>query len=183
MPQIKSTTQFTAPVFAPATSAKDDLWAFVILPKDISAPLVRRGRLTVTVSINGHDLQTTLEPDGQLSHWFKLSEAQGKAAGISLGELASFTITPLAQEPEPELPRDWQQALDACSTAQVTWQATTTLARVDWIHWITTAKQAKTRMKRIKDACDMLAAGKRRVCCFDPSGFYSKALSAPKRAE
>ena len=25
----------------------------------------------------------------------------------------------------------------------------------------------------------MLAAGKRRVCCFDRSGFYSKSLSAP----
>ena len=27
-----------------------------------------------------------------------------------------------------------------------------------------------------------LAAGKRRVCCFDRSGFYSKGLSAPKAA-
>jgi hypothetical protein len=29
----------------------------------------------------------------------------------------------------------------------------------------------------------MLAAGKRRVCCFDPSGYYSKALAAPEAAE
>jgi hypothetical protein len=29
----------------------------------------------------------------------------------------------------------------------------------------------------------MLASGKGRVCCFDPSGFYSKAFSAPKAAE
>lgn len=183
MPQIKSTTQFTAQVLAPATSVKMSMWAFILLPKDVSALLIRRGRLTVAVSIKGYDFQTTLEPDGQLSHWFKLSETQGKAAGVSLGELTMVEITPLAQEPEPELPSDLQLALQTCPTAQVTWQATTTLARVDWIHWITTAKQAKTRLKRINDACDMLAAGKRRVCCFDPSGFYSKALSAPKRAE
>jgi hypothetical protein len=183
MPQSKLTTQFKAQVLAPATSVEDSLWAFVMLPKDISALLVRRGRLTVIVSINGHDFHTTLEPDGQLSHWFKLSEVQAIAAGVSLGELAVFEITPFAQEPEPELPSDLQQALAACPAAQAMWQATTTIARVDWIHWISTAKQSKTRTKRISDACDMLAAGKRRVCCFDPSGFYSKALSAPKRAD
>lgn len=54
------------------------------------------------------------------------------------------------------------------------------VARVDWIHWIVSAKQAQTRAKRISDACEMLASGERRVCCFDPSGFYSKAFGAPK---
>jgi uncharacterized protein YdeI (YjbR/CyaY-like superfamily) len=63
--------------------------------------------------------------------------------------------------------------------SRATWDATTTLARVDWIHWIVSAKQSKTRAKRIADACDMLASGKKRVCCFDPSGFYSKAFCAP----
>ena len=63
------------------------------------------------------------------------------------------------------------------------WRATTTLSRVDWIHWIESAKQARTRPKRISDACDQLAAGKRRMCCFDPSGFYSKALTSPEAAD
>jgi len=29
----------------------------------------------------------------------------------------------------------------------------------------------------------MLSAGKKRVCCFDSSGFYSKSFSAPKAVE
>ena len=29
----------------------------------------------------------------------------------------------------------------------------------------------------------MLASGKRRACCFDRSGIYSKSLDAPKSAE
>jgi hypothetical protein len=53
---------------------------------------------------------------------------------------------------------------------------------VDWIHWIESAKQAKTRAKRVRTACEMLAAGKKRVCCFDPSGYYSKAFRAPEAA-
>jgi len=40
--------------------------------------------------------------------------------------------------------------------------------------WITSAKQAEKRKRRIENACSMLAAGKRRVCCFDRSGIYNK---------
>lgn len=71
----------------------------------------------------------------------------------------------------------------AVPAARQTWQATTTIARVDWIHWMTSAKSSKTRVKRINDAREMLAAGKKRVCCFDQSGYYSKAFSAPEPAQ
>ncbi|HCL86844.1 MAG TPA: hypothetical protein DIC45_10195, partial [Comamonadaceae bacterium] len=80
-------------------------------------------------------------------------------------------------------PPDLQQALAASPQARAVWDATTTLARVDWIHWIESAKQAATRRTRIENACDMLASGKKRVCCFDPSGFYSKSLCAPEAAD
>jgi len=62
------------------------------------------------------------------------------------------------------------------------WSTITPVARRDWIHWITSAKQPETRVRRVANACSMLAGGKRRVCCFDRSGFYSKSMSAPKAA-
>jgi hypothetical protein len=55
-------------------------------------------------------------------------------------------------------------------------------ARRDWILWIVSARQAQSRARRIANACDMLSSGKRRVCCFDRSGFYSKGFSAPVAA-
>jgi uncharacterized protein YdeI (YjbR/CyaY-like superfamily) len=64
------------------------------------------------------------------------------------------------QEPEPQVPSELVDALQAFPEAIVTWENTTTIARLDWIHWITSAKQASTRTKRINDACDMLASGK-----------------------
>jgi len=84
------------------------------------------------------------------------------------------------KEPEPDIPPDFQEALAATPEARKVWNNTTTIARVDWIHWITSAKQLKTRAKRIGDACDMLASGKKQVCCFDQSGYYSKAFRAPE---
>ena len=142
--------------------------------------LSRRGRTTVAVIVNGRPFQAMLEPDGQLSHWLRIPGALMEAADLKFGSSARFEISALQSEPEPELPLDLQSALSSSPEAQQVWRDTSTIARIDWIHWICSAKQAKTRAKRIRDACEMLAAGKRRVCCFDPSGFYSKALSAPK---
>jgi hypothetical protein len=174
--------RFKAKLLRPVESGHDPAWVFVVLPKAVSETLPRRGRTSVHGSINGHAFQATLEPDGQLSHWLRIDRDLQSAAGVKAGETVSLEITPVAQEPEPEVPPDLAEALDSLSGARSTWEATTTLARVDWIHWITSARQAKTRAKRVNDAFAMLKAGKKRVCCFDPSGYYSKAFSAPEAA-
>ncbi len=40
-------------------------------------------------------------------------------------------------------------------------------------------KRAEARAKRLEVARSKLAAGKRRACCFDRSGMYSKSMSCP----
>lgn len=174
---------FTAKILQPAKPDDDTPWAFLILPKEESEKLPRRGRTSVEGSINGHRFQATLDPDGQLSHWLKVDEDLLATADIKIGEIVSIEMTPVAQEPEPSIPSDFQKALESSPEAFAVWRQTTTIARLDWIHWMTSAKQAKTRVKRVNDACEMLAAGKKRVCCFDPSGYYSKALRAPAAAK
>lgn len=171
---------FKATLLRPAKPGKGDDWAFVILPRTVSEKLPRRGRTSVTGTLNGHPFSATLEPDGQLSHWLRVDQSLLDASGVSAGDVVTLEIAAVDKEPEPALPVDFQQALAAAPAARATWDATTTLARVDWIHWIESAKQPKTRQTRIANACDMLASGEKRVCCFDQSGFYSKGLSAPQ---
>ncbi|MET1080473.1 MAG: YdeI/OmpD-associated family protein [Pseudomonas sp.] len=178
---MKST--FTTKLLRPATPGNDDSWAFLILPKTASDTLPRRGRTTVMGTLNGHPFQATLEPDGQLSHWLRVHKELREAASACIGEVVTVEISPIEAEPEPPLPDELQKALAASAAAKATWEDTTTIARLDWIHWIESAKQAKTRKQRLESACEMLAAGKRRVCCFDQSGHYSKSLSAPQAAE
>lgn len=176
-------SRFKAKLLRPAEPDNDAPWAFVILPKSASARLPRRGRTTIEGAINGRGFEATLEPDGQLSHWLRVNKALLEAADLEVGDTVALEIMSVENEPEPEIPSDLQEALAATPDAQAVWNATTTIARLDWIHWITSAKQPKTRAKRIDDACDMLASGKRRVCCFDPSGYYSKAFRAPTAAD
>ncbi|GHC04695.1 YdeI/OmpD-associated family protein [Cerasicoccus arenae] len=174
--------KFEAALLRPAKTGDNDSWAFVVLPKKISENLPRRGRTTVEGKIHGHPFQATLEPDGQLSHWLKIDENLQKAACLDIGEIVTFEIFSMEKEPEPEVPLDLQEALSTVPEAHKVWNKTTTIARIDWIHWIESAKQSRTRTKRINDACAMLSEGKKRVCCFDPSGYYSKAFKAPEAA-
>lgn len=183
MTQMDRKSQFKTRLLRPKVPGDEGLWAFVILPEEVSATLPRRGRTTVDAIINGHSFRVLLEPDGQKSHWLRIDEEILDTSGAAFGAVVQFEIMPVEQEPEPEVPPDFRDALEDSPESKTTWYETTTIARLDWIHWITSAKQAKTRTKRINDACDMLASGKKRVCCFDPSGFYSKAFSAPQVAD
>ena len=176
-------SRFTAKLLAPYDAGGDVHWAFVILPKDVSKKLPRRGRTTVDGIINSHHFRAMLEPDGQLSHWLRIDKALLESADVSVGDIVSFEIMPADREPEPDVPSDLEVALASAPDARANWDKTTTIARLDWIHWITSAKQPGTRIKRVANACEMLASGKRRVCCFDPSGYYSKAFAAPKAKE
>jgi hypothetical protein len=183
MTQVDSKSRFSAMLQRPAKPGSDSAWAFVVLPREASKKLPRRGRTTVEGTLDGHHFQATLEPDGQLSHWLRVGKDLLDAAGAEVGEQVALEIMSAANEPEPDIPSDLREALTAVPEARRVWDSTTTIARVDWIHWVSSAKQQATRLKRIGDACDMLASGKKRVCCFDQSGFYSKALRAPEAAD
>ncbi|MGH8021060.1 MAG: YdeI/OmpD-associated family protein [Opitutaceae bacterium] len=182
LPQTHSKIRFSAKLFRPATTAKGVSWTFLTLPKDASAKLPSRSMTSVEGAINGFSFRATLEPDGQGSHWLRVDRKLREAAGADAGDVVALEIAPAEEEPEPRVPADLRKAFAAAPKARALWSNITPIARRDWIHWIVSAKQPETRARRIDNACAMLAAGKRRVCCFDRSGRYSKSLSAPKAA-
>jgi hypothetical protein len=137
---------------------------------------------TVEGTINGFPFRATLEPDGRKGHWLKVRRRLREAAGTGVGDLVTLEIALAGEEPEPKVPADLRKALMNVPKARAVWSDITPVARRDWIHWIVSAKRPETRERRISNACAMLADGKRRVCCFDRSGFYSKSLSSPKVA-
>ncbi len=176
--------RFSATLFRPKAAAKAVSWTFLILPKEARLP--SRGMVSVEGAFNGTPFRATLEPDGQGGHWLKVDRKLREAAGAEVGHVVTLDIVPVAveNEPEPTVPPDLRKALaaapgDGGAKAREVWSDITPIARRDWIQWITSGKRAETRVKRINAACDMLAKGKRRPCCFDRSGMYAKSLSCP----
>src|SRR5687768_8115328 len=173
--------RFEATLLRPATP-KNASWTFLVLPAAASAKLSTRGPTTIDGTLEGQPFHATLEPDGRGSHWLKVSRALRVAAGAEIGAKVALAIEPAAEELEPLVPADLRKALAAVPEARAQWSSLTPVARRDWIRWLDSAKKPETRERRIANTCDMLVCGKRRVCCFDRSGMYSKALGAPEAA-
>lgn len=70
------------------------------------------------------------------------------------------------KENEIKVPKDLLLALKTSANIQAAWNDITPVARRDFITWIESAKQLETRARRIQIACDKLASGKRRPCCY-----------------
>lgn len=172
---------FSAPLLLPVQPARAT-WSFVLLPRAASKRLPSRGMVSVTGTLDGHAFKATLSPDGYGSHWMKVPRALREAAGAKVGDVVASVITPVDQEPEPKVPLDLRTALAASTATKAQWAAITPVARRDFVQWVTTAKQPETRARRIRNGCEMLATGKRRVCCFDRSGMYDKSAAAPEAA-
>ena len=177
-----SKIRFKARLLQPAAPANGSSWAFLVLPERASAKLPTRGMTTVHGTINGHSFKATLEPDGERSHWLKISRKLREVANAVVGEVISLELTPAGVDLESRVPPDLRKALAAAAKARSLWSEITPKARTDWVQWINSAKRPETRARRVENACKMLAAGKRRVCCFDRSGFYGGNFCAPGAA-
>ncbi|MBX7449046.1 YdeI/OmpD-associated family protein [Mycolicibacterium sp. 3033] len=65
-----------------------------------------------------------------------------------------------------DLPDDLKTALESNPAALTAWNDITPLARNEFICWVTDAKQASTRERRIRRTQEELEEGKRRPCCW-----------------
>jgi hypothetical protein len=164
--QTKSTICFSAKLIRPETTEKTGSWALLTLPRSASAKLPSRGMTMVEGTINAFPFRSALEPKGKGTHTLKVNKTMCDAAGADVGNTVTVEIVRAGEEPEIRVPLDLRKALATAPLAQAGWEDITPMARRDWIFSISSAKQAETRRRRIEKACDMLASGKRRLCCF-----------------
>ena len=86
------------------------------------------------------------------------------------------------EKSEPVVPIGLRAALAAAPQAGAAWESLTPIGRRDFIAWIESAKKEETRLKRIAVACDKLARGERRPCCYSlmPLDFHNALKAAPE---
>ena len=154
-----------------ADLSKIGSWTLLRLPKSASAQLPSRGMTMVDGTINGFPFQVPqpLEPDGKGSHWLRVDEAMREGAGAEPGDTVILEIEPAKEWTEPQVPEDLKIALAADPQAQTLWLDCSTVARWDWIRWISATAQQETRRRRIEVAFSKLKSGERRPCCFNRS--------------
>jgi uncharacterized protein YdeI (YjbR/CyaY-like superfamily) len=67
-----------------------------------------------------------------------------------------------AAKPGPETPADLSQALDANPAARATFDGFPPSCRREYVEWVVDAKRPETRAKRVTQAVEWMAEGKRR---------------------
>ncbi len=143
-------------------------WVIIRLPEKVSEQLPSRGQVMAEGTISGRDLKQVLEPDGRWGHWFKVSPALQKTAGIKIGASVVIEITPSKDWPEPNIPKDFLRELNAApSKVKELWTNITPMARWEWIRWVNATSVTETRARRIEVSISKLRSGKRRPCCFN----------------
>jgi hypothetical protein len=129
-----SRIRFKAKLNRPAAGASTaGSWTFLTLPKAASAKLPSRGMTSVEGTINGHPFRATLEPDGNRSHWLKVSRKLREAAGAEAGDIVTLEIAAKGKEPEPRMPADLRKALASAPKARAVWKDITPIARRDCV--------------------------------------------------
>jgi len=154
---------------------------FVTLPKSVIAQIPTNDKTMIEGTIhNTFPFRAALERDSAGRNRLKVSKAVREAAGIKAGDTIIVEITRIGEEPEIRVPRDLYKAIATNKTAEAAWEKITPMSRRDWILSISTAKQEETRKRRIVKTCDMLAAGKGRLCCFPGINWMTKDHVKPE---
>jgi len=157
-------------------------WTIVQLPENVSEKLSSRGQVAVKATINGHDFQQVLEPDGRWGHWFKIDKKIQSVINASSGDTLKIQIEPTKEWPEPNIPKDFQKALEnAPSKIQELWTKITPMARWEWVRWINATNSTETRERRVEVSISKMKSGKRRPCCFNLAACTDPDLSRSGR--
>ena len=149
----------------------------VRLPKKASERLPSRGQVAVHGSINGHEFETVLEPDGLRGHWLRVDRDLQGAAGVG-DDTVSVELAPTRDWPEPDVPADLAAALAAApNKIQQMWTDITPMARWEWVRWVNATANPTTRERRVEVTISKMSNGKRRPCCFDLSACTDPSVS------
>jgi hypothetical protein len=166
------------PIRFDATLYAIDDWTLLRLPEKASGKLPSRGQVAVHGTINGHEFQTVLEPDGSFGHWMRIDGKLQRTAALSAGDTATLEIESLKDWPEPNVPTDLGTALAAApQKIQDLWTDITPMARWEWVRWVNATPNPDTRKRRVEVSISKMNSGKRRPCCFNLAACTDPNLS------
>jgi uncharacterized protein YdeI (YjbR/CyaY-like superfamily) len=103
-----------------------------------------------------------LERDG--THSMMVSKELQTGANARAGDLVSVSLEPDIEERIVSMPLELEAALTENRLAAAVFDTMTHSQKKEYVDWISTAKQAATKMNRVTKAIDMLALGKKRLC-------------------
>jgi hypothetical protein len=149
------------PVTFKARLEGDASGALVEVPPDVLEALGSpTKRPAVRVTINGAELRTTLAVYGGRS-LIGLRRDYREAAHIAPGETIEVEVELDTAPRSVAVPDDLAAALAADERARAIFDGLSFTHRSEYVRWITSAKRAETRQRRVREAPELLRNGRR----------------------
>lgn len=134
-------------------------WAYVEFPYDVQIEFGTKGQVKVAATFDGYEYRGSLVKMGHHCHFIGLTKQVRATIGKGAGDNVHVVIK---QDREPrtvEVPADFNTLLDRNHEARRFFDKLSYSNRRQYVQWITGAKKAETRERRLHDAIAKLLAG------------------------
>lgn len=150
------THEFTAELFKGGDEANSSF--FVDVPPDVVADFGKKGQVKVVVTIQDHTYRTSIAPYGG-KHLLGVRKEIRDAVGIKPGDSVQITMSVDTEPRVVEVPDDVAQTFASHDGTQTFFDKLSYSHQKEYIDWITGAKRAETRQRRIERAIEMMSTG------------------------
>jgi hypothetical protein len=130
---------------------------FIEIPLDVRA-VFGRARPPVTVTINGYTYRSTVAVYGD-GFFLPVNKVNRTGAGVDAGDRVTVELASDTAERTVEVPDDLAEALLADPDVNERFDGLAYTHRVEYVRWVTEAKKAETRARRIAETVSRLREG------------------------
>lgn len=145
MPKRTSTVQFTSTVVRLETGMR---FHVLPVPDDVAATFKSAGVRRLIAVINGHTCKRALQNHADGGSFLIIGGDLLKTCGLTLRSTATVSLSP---DPEPnalDMPEAFALVLEQDEAARARWETFTTGRQRSLLHYIGSAKQEATQIKR-----------------------------------
>ncbi len=128
--------------------------AYVVIPTDVVAALGGGSRFRVVGSVRGVDFQSSTMSAGAGRVVLGMHKATRAAAGVEIGDEVEVAVERDSRPRTLDIPDDLAQALAQDTAAQAAFDDLSFSHRREYVEWLTTAKRADTRRRRLDRILD-----------------------------
>ena len=127
------------------------------IPRAVSEQIGQRGRVPVMATVNGHEVRTSIFPNGDGYHFMLVNKAMRQGAKAAVGDLVTVELSVDNAPRKVIVPPDFKQALAKSKKAQARFDAYPYSHQKEYLGYIEEAKRPETRAKRIAQTVAFLA--------------------------
>jgi bacteriocin resistance YdeI/OmpD-like protein/uncharacterized protein DUF1905 len=130
---------------------------FIEIPLDVRA-VFGRARPPVTVTINGYTYRSTVAVYGE-GYFLPVNKANRAGAGVDAGDRVTVELAADQAARTVDVPDDLAAALLAEPEVNERFEGLAYTHRLEYVRWVTEAKKAETRERRIAETISRLREG------------------------